>query len=302
MVWRWKNRRIAPNLRSMVSSSESAPDPPSAFARRFPSAFVTGGSSGLGRVFVESLHAEGVEVWAGSRSADRLNDAPKGVRPVELDLSDRDSVAAFLGNPPWSATPALLFNNAGYGDFGRLETIPPGRLRLQLTTMLESAMLLSRYFLGSTQPAGSSGIVNVSSLSVEFPLPFLHGYNAVKAGLSGFSRSLALEFPGGKRTPFVIDLRPGDFRTAFNDSVRREYPRQDREIAGVWDALEHHLQNGADPAGIWPPVRNSLLSGKSRTVRVGTFFQARVAPMFAKTVPESLLMWAHRRYYRMKKG
>ncbi len=284
----------------MASTFEGAPLLPSAFAQRFPSAFVTGGSSGLGRVFVESLHREGVEVWAGSRSAERLEDLPEGIHPVEMDLADRQQVHAFLKSPPWEETPALLFNNAGYGEYGRLGEIPPEHLSHQLAAMLDSAVLLSRSFLTEPGREAGGGVVNVSSLAVEFPLPFLHGYNAAKAGLSGFSRSLAMEFPGRHGDPFVIDLRPGDYRTAFNNAVRRETVSGDREMTEVWEALEKHLRNGADPATIWPPVRKALLAGKSRTLRVGTCFQAGIAPWLAKCLPESLLLWGHKRYYGMK--
>lgn len=205
-----------------------------------------------------------------------------------------------MQNPPWERTPALLFNNAGYGEYGRIGGIPPPNLSLQLVAMLESAILLSRHFVANPGIGNRTGVVNVSSLAVEFPLPFLHGYNAVKAGLSGFSRSLALEFPGGAGRPFVIDLRPGDFRTSFNHAVRRDGAETDPELQEVWQALEHHLQHGANPEKIWAPVRRALLRRKSETVRVGTFFQARLAPFFSRILPESLLLRVHRGYYKMR--
>ncbi len=274
------------------------------FSDRFPTAFVTGGSSGLGRVLVEGLLAEGVEVWAGSRSTERIKATGLAVHPVALDLANGRAVESFLQDPPWERRPVLLVNNAGFGQFGPLASVPPEDLAAQVTAMLESAMKLSQMFLEDSR-AGTqaSAVVNISSLAVEFPLPYLHGYNAVKAGLSGFSRSLALEFPGGQGKPFVIDLRPGDYRTGFNEAVRNGgNGANSANLQTVWDALEHHLQNGADPGGIWPPVRSALRKQRSRTLRVGTFFQAKFAPMMARFFPGDWVAWVQKRYYRMNRS
>ncbi len=271
---------------------------PGTFSARFPSAFVTGGSSGLGRVLVEGLRAEGVEVWVCGRDGRKIEALGEGVRTVELDLGRRAEVDAFLADPPWPETPVLLVNNAGFGQFGGIAAIPDADLVGQTTAMFESALRLCRRFLENRREGPPAAVVNVSSLAVEFPLPLLHGYNAVKGGLSGFSRSLAVEFPGGAGRPFVIDLRPGDFRTGFNDAVLRP-SGVDGGADAVWDALEHHLRNGAEPAAIWPPVRRALVRERSRTLRVGTFFQARMAPFLARCFPENLVAWAHRRYYRV---
>ncbi|MFP4492611.1 MAG: SDR family NAD(P)-dependent oxidoreductase [Puniceicoccaceae bacterium] len=271
---------------------------PGTFSARFPSAFVTGGSSGLGRVLAGALRAEGVEVWVCGRDRRKIGALGEGVRPVSLDLARRAEVDAFLADPPWAETPVLLVNNAGFGQFGGIGTIPDADLVAQATAMFESALRLCRRFLEPRREGPAPAVVNVSSLAVEFPLPLLHGYNAVKGGLSGFSRSLAVEFPGGPGQPFVIDLRPGDFRTGFNDAVLRT-SAADAGARAVWEALEHHLRNGADPAAIWPPVRRALVRGRSRTLRVGTFFQARVAPFLGRCFPENVVAWAHRRYYRV---
>ncbi|MEM0964642.1 MAG: SDR family NAD(P)-dependent oxidoreductase [Verrucomicrobiota bacterium] len=269
------------------------------FSQRFPAAFVTGASSGLGLVIAKSLQAEGVEVWAGSRSAKRIVDTGLPFRPVELDLADGEAVRQFIQAPPWTDWPTLLVNNAGYGEFSSIKGVTGESLSKQVTAMLTSAADLARAFLSAgVHHELGTGVVNVSSLAVEFPLPFLHGYNAVKAGLSGFSRSLAIEFPGGGNRAFVLDLRPGDYRTGFNEAIHRKESSDD--LAQVWAALEKHLQQGADPEAIWPPLRSALLAGNSGTVRVGTFFQAKFAPFMAKILPERWMSFFQKRYYNIR--
>jgi len=248
---------------------------------------------------VEGLLSEGVEVWAGSRDAERVKQTGLAVRPAELDLGDPDAVDRFLANPPWEKKPVLLINNAGYGQFGELCSVSAMDLERQVTAMLTSAMKLCRLFLSTSgDSAPAPAVVNVSSLAVEFPLPYLHGYNAVKAGLSGFSRSLEIEFPGGENRPFVLDLRPGDFRTGFNEAVLDS--GKENHLSAVWAALDHHLQNGSDPSSLWPVVRKALLNERSKTVRAGTLFQARVAPLLGRMFPESWVAHFQKRYYGIR--
>ena len=76
-------------------------------------AIVTGGSSGIGSAICERLLAEGIQVHAISRNPDRTKQKDL-LHPVELDLSDLDSVArygkSFIDE---NGTPDLLVNNAG---------------------------------------------------------------------------------------------------------------------------------------------------------------------------------------------
>ena len=261
---------------------------PARLASRFPDVLVTGARSGLGERVAAACAADGLCVYATSRDAARLPRAERFV-PLALDLSEAGAAERFLGSAPWERPPALLVNNAGYGVFGGFAALPLEEWRRQVEVLLHGSAVLARAFL----QAGSA-VVNVSSLAVDFPLPYFHAYNAAKAGLSGLSRSLALEYPGGGGRPFVLDLRPGDYRTPFQEAAGRV---EEGGPAAVWDRIAGHLQAGADPATLWPPLRRALLRGRSRTLRVGRPFQARLAPLGARFLPDSWLRALHRRYY-----
>jgi len=263
-------------------------------ARRFPTAFVTGGSSGLGKVFVDSLLQEGVEVWASSRQVERIAKADR-LHAIELDLCSKEDLERLLASPPWGReTPSLLINNAGYGLYSRWNQLEPEDLERQIVAMLWGPARLSHYFLQS-KVSLAPAVVQVTSLAVEFPLPFFHGYNLVKSALSGLTQSLMLEYPGGSPTrPFVIDFRPGDFRTGFNQASLR---KNDPSLEKLWLSLEKHLQDGADPSTAWKSLRKSLLKEKSSMVRTGTFFQSKAAPFLARFFPAGWVRWAHAKYY-----
>src|SRR5207253_3022317 len=107
-------------------------------------------------------------------------------------------------------------------------------------------------------------------IAVELPLPFMSGYNVAKAALAAFSESLIVELKNAGIT--VIDFRPGDFRTDFNQtmqSVSPTAPASSLPTARAWRALENHLRAAPVPAQAAVDLRRALMQGRRGTVRSG---------------------------------
>jgi len=253
-------------------------------------AFVSGASDGLGQAFAALLLDEGVRVWGTARDPARLR---LPLHPVGLDLADSSAaLAAFERAAGEAGGFDLVVNNAGYGVFGGFAHREAADWRAQLDAMLGTTLRLSHAALRAMSARGRGCLVNVSSLAVEFPLPFMSGYNAAKAGLSALSESLIFETRGTGVT--VIDFRPGDYRTSFNRSMRpvpatAPLPHATESVqARAWVALEAGL-NGAPPPGrAAADLRRALLRDRSGTVRSGSFFQARLAPLLVRLAPASV--------------
>ena len=254
-------------------------------------AFVTGASGGLGGAFAEMLLAEGVRVWGTSRDPARLAGLaarhPARFTPVAIDLADPAAAERIFRESDRAAGGFdLVINNAGYGVFGAFADTPFAVWQAQLDAMLAATLRLAHAAVGGLRARNRGCLVNVSSLAVEFPLPFMSGYNAAKAGLSACSESLLMETRGMNFT--VIDFRPGDYRTAFNHAMQSTLAAQltaDPRRARAWRALESHLTAAPGPERAAADLRRALLHGRSGTVRSGTFFQARLAPLFARLAP-----------------
>lgn len=265
---------------------------PRRLAELHPHAFVTGASAGLGRAFAEMLLAEGVLVWGtardGARLVDLANRYPVAFIPVVLDLADPEAAEGSLARAAKSAGGAveLLVNNAGYGVFGGFDTTDFAQWDRQIAAMLGTTMRLTHLALRQMRARDRGCIVNVSSLAAEFPLPYMSGYNVAKAGLSAFSESLIVETRGTGIS--VIDFRPGDYRTDFNQSMQNvspAVPASSASPARAWQQLERHLGASPLPAHAAEGLRAALLRGRSGTVRCGSFFQARLAPLLARLAP-----------------
>ncbi len=265
----------------------------------FKKALVTGASSGLGKGFMEMLLAEDVEVWAASRKPERL---PKHrlLHPHRLDLKNPAEVEAFVRFLTEDVPDLdLLINNAGYGVFSPFEEFPMEELTQQMNVLLNSPVILCRYLYKNMRRQNRGAIVNISSLAARFPIPCLSLYNTAKAGLSAFSRSLMQETAGTGVA--VIDMQPGDFRTAFNENTLRDEKvlYKSEPLTQLWDALERRFKGGADVRTATRSLRRRLLRPRPGVLVTGPFFQARLAPFLARWVPPRLVLYAVRKYYRM---
>lgn len=268
----------------------------------YRTALVTGGAEGLGRAMARMLAAEGLRVWATSRRLERLDgvvaEAGGAIRPLALSLAEPASVdAAYAQAAGEAGGPIdLVVNNAGYGVFGEFAAVSREEWEKQLAAMLGGSLHLAHLAWGRWKETGRPGcLVNVSSLAAEFPLPFMAGYNTVKAGLSALSESLIMEARG---TPIVvIDFRPGDYRTGFNTAIRPQ--AGSATAARVWRRLDAMIAAAPDPSLAAVHLRRALRRNRCGVVRSGTWFQAAVAPAAARILPQRLKRALTARYFQL---
>jgi short-subunit dehydrogenase len=272
---------------------------PAPLASLYRTAFVTGASTGLGRAFADMLLAEGLEVWGTSRDLARLPARPR-FHPVSLDLADgAGAEAAFREADRAAAGFDIVVSNAGYSVFGAFAATDFVVWREQMEVMLISTTRLAHAALRGQLARSGEGrhgaLVNISSLAVEFPLPFQSAYNVVKSGLSAFSESLMLEVAGSR--VIVLDFRPGDYRTDFDGSVRRPAQESTPRMARAWTAFATMMRSGPSPAHAAAALRRALLARRSATVRTGRFFQAVVAPLLARLCSLAIRRAINARYH-----
>jgi hypothetical protein len=62
----------------------------------------------------------------------------------------------------------------------------------------------------------------------------------------------------------------------------------DPRLAATWQSLESHLATAPLPVAASRDLRRALQRGRSGVVRSGSFFQARLAPLFARLAPATL--------------
>ncbi|TDE13493.1 SDR family NAD(P)-dependent oxidoreductase [Jiangella asiatica] len=174
---------------------------------------VTGANGGIGTATVRALTERGATVFATIRSDPGALAGIKGVRLVEMDVTDPASVALAakkVGHDVAGAGLAAVVNNAGIIIQGPQELIPPADLRRQFEVNTLGPAYVSQAFLPLIR-AGKGRIINVSAPTAWVPVPFLGPIGASKAALESLSAALRTELAVW-RIPVVM-VQPGTTKT-----------------------------------------------------------------------------------------
>ena len=185
-------------------------------------ALVTGGSRGIGRAIALELSRAGAEVVVGYHSgADEAEavagDAEGTCRAVQADVSDPGQAKRLVED---AGDLDILVNNAGLTRDGLLARMPDSDWRDVIETNLSSVFYTCRAAVRGMMKKRAGAIVNVSSIVG------LHGnwgqtnYGASKAGIIGFTKSLAREL--GSRGVRANVVAPGYVNTRLTDVLPEE--------------------------------------------------------------------------------
>ena len=182
--------------------------------------FITGTSSGFGRLLAEEVLAKGERVVATARKPEVLRDLvekyPETARAIKLDVTNLDDAKNSVAEAVKSfGRIDVLVNNAGYALVGAVEEASDEQAKQQFDTNFFGVLNVTREALPILRRQKSGHIVNIGSLVGFSAFPLLGLYSASKFALEGLTESLAAEVaPFGIKTMIV---EPGPYKTGFAD-------------------------------------------------------------------------------------
>jgi len=183
-------------------------------------ALVTGASRGIGRAIVIELAAAGASVVVGYRSGQEEAEAlaaELGGRAIQADVSSASDARRLVEE---AGDLDILVNNAGLTRDGLLARMSDDDWRTVLDTNLSSVFYTCRAVTRPMMKKRAGSIVNISSIVG------VHGnwgqtnYAASKAGIIGFTKSLAREL--GSRNVRANVVAPGYVKTQLTDVLPEE--------------------------------------------------------------------------------
>jgi 3-oxoacyl-[acyl-carrier protein] reductase len=191
-------------------------------------ALVTGASRGIGAAIAERLAGEGARVIGTATTpegAARIGDAlhARGGRGAVLDVASQPSIDALIADiESREGAVGILVNNAGITRDMLLLRMKPEDWHAVMETNLASVFRLSKAVLRGMMKARKGRIISIASVVGVTGNPGQANYAAAKAGMIGFTKSLAREV--GSRNITANVIAPGfidtDMTRALSDEQR----------------------------------------------------------------------------------
>ena len=195
-------------------------------------AIVTGAASGIGRATAILFAREGAQVLAVDKNKSIHDMATDKITPFQCDISTttapEDVFAAsdkMIG--PNCGSLDILMNNAGVGSNAPAETMSADEWDRVLNINLSAPFRLAQRAIPELRKSAAGRIINIASVMATHTDYGLAAYCAAKAGITGFTRNLALEL--GRDNITVNAILPGAIHTGMTDASF-----QNEDIAKVW--------------------------------------------------------------------
>jgi 3-oxoacyl-[acyl-carrier protein] reductase len=184
---------------------------------------VSGGNRGLGFGIVNGLLASGFNVATFSRTSTKaieelVASSDGRLRFETLDICHTGQLTAFVDatQQRFGSIDALI-NNAAVAHDGVLAIMPESQIAQMLSINLQASILLAKECSRLMLAQNSGCIVNISSIIANRGFAGLSAYAATKAGMIGFTRSLAREL--GPRGIRVNAVCPGYLETEMSSGL-----------------------------------------------------------------------------------
>lgn len=178
--------------------------------------FITGASSGFGKLTVKKFQAEGWNVVATMRNPKAENELNQlenvliseldVTKPVTINKAVTEAIERF-------GKIDVLVNNAGYGTAGILEAASETQIRAQMEVNFFGLINVTKAVLPFMRKEKSGTVVNISSIGGRITFPYFSLYHATKFAVEGLTESMQFEL-----NPLGIQLKlvePGSFKTDF---------------------------------------------------------------------------------------
>lgn len=235
-------------------------------------ALVTGASRGIGKAIAEQLKADGATVIGTATTeggAEKISEyLGGGGKGMCLNVTDADSVAAVIKQIESDfGNVSILVNNAGITRDTLLMMMKEDQWQDIIDTNLTSIFRLSKAVLRKMMKARNGRIINIGSVVGSSGNPGQTNYSAAKAGLLGFTKSLAREI--GSRNITVNSVAPG-----FIDTDMTKELAEDQKAALIGSVPLGRL---GDPADIAKAVAflagpdSSYITGETLHVNGGMY-------------------------------
>jgi acetoacetyl-CoA reductase len=236
-------------------------------------ALITGSTGGIGTALCKRLNQEGYIVVGNSRCSEKALATKNAlklqgctVHMVQGDVSDFESVALMIKNIERDIGPIdILINNAGITKDARFTKMNKEDWDEVMNTNLTGVFNCTRHVINGMMDRAYGRIINISSVNGQKGQFGQTNYSAAKAGLHGFTKSLALEV--AKHGITVNTISPGYIGTEMVMAV----PEKVREqiVAQIPVGRLGHIEEVAEAVLYLLSDQSSFMTGSNLSINGG---------------------------------
>ncbi|RNL80179.1 SDR family oxidoreductase [Nocardioides marmorisolisilvae] len=161
---------------------------------------ITGAGRGIGLATAREALRRGATVVVGDVDGESVEMAAaelgQGAHPVQVDVSDADSMAAFVKAAEAVGPLSVLVNNAGIMPIGEFLALSPAAYRRAVEINVLGAIFGTHAALPAMLERGAGQIINVASTAGKAPVPGGATYCATKAAVVAFTETTRVEYAG----------------------------------------------------------------------------------------------------------
>jgi short-subunit dehydrogenase len=212
-------------------------------------AVITGASSGVGKSLAIQLSDAGYKVVLAARSENKLNAIAEEIQTkggnclvVPTDVSKPEQINNLKVRTLEYGDVFVVINNAGLGNFCKIEDVTLEDWNRQLDVNLRASFLVSQAFIPGMKQREKGMLVFMNSVAGKKGYPYSAAYVASKFGMRGLADSMREELR--ENNIKVISIHPGAVDTPFWDETGVNFSREEMlDTSTLAQSIMHAIQS-----------------------------------------------------------
>ena len=188
---------------------------------------ITGATGGIGNFLVKKFDELGSEIVATGTNEEKLSNLKKNFKDIEIEkfkLDEHDKIEKFIDKVDNSLNGIeILINNAGITKDNLSIRMSQEDWKKVLDVNLTSTFLMSKFSIKKMLKKKYGKIINITSIVGHTGNLGQANYSASKAGISAFSKSMAIEY--ARKNININCVAPGFIKTDMTDKINEEFKK-----------------------------------------------------------------------------
>jgi NAD(P)-dependent dehydrogenase (short-subunit alcohol dehydrogenase family) len=203
--------------------------------------FITGASTGLGKATAKLFQQKGWHVIATMRNPEKETTL-KDMTLLPLDVTNPEQIKATVAKAISLYDVDVVFNNAGYGLMGAMESFSDEQILKQIDTNLLGVLRVTQAFIPHFREKKSGLFISTTSMGGFLGFPLHSIYHATKFAIEGWSESMSFEL--GLHNIGIKTIAPGGIATDFlyrslDKNLHPAYKGLEDKLFTLTDAMMH---------------------------------------------------------------